>query len=162
MPDTIDHPPHYAAGRRFEPIDVIEDWRLGFCDGNVVKYLSRWRSKGGIEDLKKAAWYLQRFIEQEERRAAAPAIRGRSRDEQRRAAASATSITASPAPSPLPEDGPRERSAQPAPPPAPDPGPSAPTPRGPEARAPAPDLDGLAPEAGCDPGPIPEALRRSV
>ena len=50
MPETINHPPHYTAGRRFEPIDVIEDWRLGFCDGDVVKYLSRWRSKGGIED----------------------------------------------------------------------------------------------------------------
>ena len=67
----------------------------------------------------------------------------------------------SPSPAPLPEGGRRKRSAQPAEPQAAyDPGPSAPTPRGPEARAPAPELDGLAPEAGCDPGPVPETLRR--
>ncbi len=61
--DDINHPHHYAAGRRFEPIDVIEDWKLGFHLGNTVKYISRAGRKGStVKDLKKAAWYLQREI----------------------------------------------------------------------------------------------------
>ena len=66
----IDHPPHYTEGRAHEPIDVIEDWQLGYHLGNVIKYVSRCDRKGdGIEDLRKAAWYLQREIG---RRCAAP------------------------------------------------------------------------------------------
>ena len=64
MSDLINHPPHYTQGS-IEPIDVIEDWELGFCDGNALKYIARWRHKGGIEDLKKAVWYLNRLICQE-------------------------------------------------------------------------------------------------
>lgn len=41
-----------------EPIDVIHDWGLGFALGNVVKYIGRYKHKGGQEDLVKAAWYL--------------------------------------------------------------------------------------------------------
>lgn len=41
MSDKIDHPAHYCAGRKYEPIDVIEDWNLDFCLGNAVKYISR-------------------------------------------------------------------------------------------------------------------------
>jgi hypothetical protein len=40
--------------------------KLGFCEGNVVKYVSRWQVKNGIEDLKKARHYLDLLIEQEE------------------------------------------------------------------------------------------------
>jgi len=67
IPDyIIDHPPHYTTGK-FEVIDYIQD-KLGpdlfegFCIGNVIKYLSRYRFKGGVDDLKKAAWYLNRII----------------------------------------------------------------------------------------------------
>jgi len=61
--ESVDHPAHYNTGR-FETIDVIEDWGLGFNLGNAVKYISRAAHKGKrLEDLKKAAWYLQREIE---------------------------------------------------------------------------------------------------
>lgn len=63
MTDTINHPSHYAEGRKFEPIDVIEDWGLGFCLGNAVKYISRAGRKGdAVEDLKKARFYIEREI----------------------------------------------------------------------------------------------------
>lgn len=52
----------------YETWDVIHAWGLGYFDGNAVKYLSRWRSKGGVQDLKKAAHYLQKLIEVEEAR----------------------------------------------------------------------------------------------
>lgn len=59
----VNHPPHYTSGK-FEVIDVIEDWGLGFHLGNVVKYVARSAHKGKtIEDLKKADWYLRRYIE---------------------------------------------------------------------------------------------------
>lgn len=62
--DKINHPQHYIAGRKYEPIDVIEDWGLGFHLGNAVKYLSRaGRKEDALEDLKKAAWYIDREIE---------------------------------------------------------------------------------------------------
>jgi Protein of unknwon function (DUF3310) len=63
----INHPPHYA-GNGIEAIDVIEAWGLGFCLGNVVKYIARADHKGApVEDLEKAAWYLQREIERRKR-----------------------------------------------------------------------------------------------
>lgn len=59
---AVNHPAHYNTGR-IEVIDAIEDWRLGFCLGNAVKYIARAAHKGHeLEDLKKAAWYLQREI----------------------------------------------------------------------------------------------------
>lgn len=71
MADTINHPSHYAAGRQHEPIDVIEDWELGFNLGNAVKYISRAGRKGDpLEDLRKAAWYLEREIQRLTRQAA--------------------------------------------------------------------------------------------
>lgn len=51
------------SGRRFEPIDVIEDWQLGFNLGNAVKYISRAGRKGPArEDLEKARWYVEREL----------------------------------------------------------------------------------------------------
>jgi hypothetical protein len=61
-PDLVNQPPHYRAGDTYETIRVIEAWNLGFNLGNAVKYISRWQSKGGVEDLKKARWYLDREI----------------------------------------------------------------------------------------------------
>jgi hypothetical protein len=63
-PDPVNHPPHYTRGKH-EPIDVIEDWQLGFHLGNAVKYISRAGYKDPdktIEDLKKARWYIDRHI----------------------------------------------------------------------------------------------------
>lgn len=59
--DAVNSPRHYTAGG-IETIDYIEAKELGFHEANVVKYVSRWRMKNGIEDLKKARWYLERLI----------------------------------------------------------------------------------------------------
>jgi hypothetical protein len=55
---------HYK-GFSIQPWDAIIDWKLGYLDGAAMKYISRWRSKGGIEDLKKAIHYLEKLIEVE-------------------------------------------------------------------------------------------------
>lgn len=78
----VDHPAHYGgANNPYEAIKVIEAWDLGFCLGNTVKYISRAAKKAEdpsgrlghadqakllrdktLEDLQKAAWYLDREI----------------------------------------------------------------------------------------------------
>lgn len=61
--ERVNNPPHYNTGR-IEVIEAIEDWRLGFNMGNAVKYIARADHKGNaIEDLRKAAWYIQRELE---------------------------------------------------------------------------------------------------
>lgn len=63
MSEYINHPDHYNQGN-IEVIDVIEDWNLGFHLGNAIKYISRSKHKGKEkEDLEKAKWYLQRYID---------------------------------------------------------------------------------------------------
>lgn len=64
MSEQVNHPKHYGGENNpYEAIKVIEAWGLGFCLGNVVKYISRAGKKGNyMEDLKKAAWYLNREI----------------------------------------------------------------------------------------------------
>lgn len=60
--DPVNHPPHYKTGG-VETIDFIEAKDLNYRLGNVVKYVSRAGKKGDpIQDLEKAAWYLQREI----------------------------------------------------------------------------------------------------
>ena len=49
-----------------QPIEYIMKNNIGFMEGNAIKYISRWRSKGGVEDLKKARHYLDMLIECEE------------------------------------------------------------------------------------------------
>ena len=62
--DMVNHPKHYTFGK-YEVIDVIDDWQLGFYEGQVVKYVARAKHKGNeLEDLKKAQWYLNRKIAQ--------------------------------------------------------------------------------------------------
>jgi Protein of unknwon function (DUF3310) len=63
--DRINHPAHYGGvDDPYETIKVVEAWHLGFHLGNTVKYISRADKKENrIEDLKKAAWYLQREID---------------------------------------------------------------------------------------------------
>jgi len=70
--DEVNHPAHYADDQ-FECIDVMMatqglDATQDFCILNAFKYLYRHRKKGGIEDLKKADWYLQYAIGLEEKR----------------------------------------------------------------------------------------------
>ena len=64
--DPVNHPPHYNNGT-LEAIDYIEqqleDGFSDYLEGNVLKYIHRWRYKNGIEDLNKAEWYLKRLIE---------------------------------------------------------------------------------------------------
>lgn len=57
---------HYKTS--IEPWDAIVSWELGYLDGNVVKYVARWRRKGGLADLKKAQHYLEKLIEEEEKK----------------------------------------------------------------------------------------------
>lgn len=64
--EYVNHPSHYGGkDNLYEAIKVIEAWNLGFCLGNVVKYLSRAGKKSDkkLEDLEKARWYLDREIE---------------------------------------------------------------------------------------------------
>lgn len=62
----IKHPDYYA-NKQIEVIDYIKDTLteeeyIGFCIGNVIKYISRWRKKGGVNDLKKALYYLNNAV----------------------------------------------------------------------------------------------------
>jgi hypothetical protein len=54
---------HYQT--LIQPWDAITDWELGFLDGCAVKYLSRWRKKGGVNDLRKAVHFIEKLIEVE-------------------------------------------------------------------------------------------------
>jgi hypothetical protein len=65
--DPVNNPAHYKVGG-IETIDFIEAKKLGYHLGNVVKYVTRSDHKGRrLEDLKKARWYLDREIENEEK-----------------------------------------------------------------------------------------------
>jgi len=61
--DNRDRPgaAHYAG--LVQPIDLIDAYGLGFYEGTIIKYVARHRRKGGLEDLRKAAWYLERLID---------------------------------------------------------------------------------------------------
>lgn len=56
---------HYKA-KTIQPWDFIAANGLGYFEGNIVKYVSRWRDKGGLDDLRKARHYLDKLIELEE------------------------------------------------------------------------------------------------
>lgn len=56
---------HYRS-RSIQPIEFILENEIGFCEGNVIKYVTRWKDKGGVADLKKARHYLDFLIEREE------------------------------------------------------------------------------------------------
>lgn len=61
--DNVNHPIHYTSMRTYEPLAVIEDWKLDFHLGNALKYISRAGRKGDfVEDIEKAIFYLQRRI----------------------------------------------------------------------------------------------------
>jgi len=62
-PDMVNKPPHYNKGA-IECIDAIKsaceglDGFEGYCTGNAIKYLWRWKHKNGMQDLEKADWYI--------------------------------------------------------------------------------------------------------
>ena len=64
----VSHPGHYISNTGLEVIDVIEAFTDGLNGieatdtGNVIKYICRWKAKGGIQDLEKCIWYLQHLI----------------------------------------------------------------------------------------------------
>lgn len=57
---------HYKSA--IQPVDYIEANNLDFFEGNVVKYVTRWRRKNGVEDLRKAQHYIEMLIHQESAR----------------------------------------------------------------------------------------------
>jgi sulfur relay (sulfurtransferase) DsrC/TusE family protein len=64
--EMVNHPDHYQ-GNKFEVIDIIEDYKLGFSLGNAIKYILRSDKKGARkQDLQKAIWYIQREIDRED------------------------------------------------------------------------------------------------
>lgn len=66
--DNVNHPNHYKTKNGLETIQVIEAFTDGLegieatDTGNVIKYICRWKKKNGLEDLKKAQWYLNHLI----------------------------------------------------------------------------------------------------
>ena len=66
--DMVNHPSHYKAKNGMEVIDVIEAFTANLkgyeaiYTGKVIKYICRWKEKNGLEDLRKAQWYLNRLI----------------------------------------------------------------------------------------------------
>lgn len=70
MNDPVNHPHHYTEGRKFEVIDVIEDWAgrapdavNAWLQGSCLKYLGRcWDKQNPLQDLKKSRFYLDRLI----------------------------------------------------------------------------------------------------
>lgn len=59
---------HQVGGSHYnslfiQPIEYILENGLGYCEGNVVKYVTRWKDKGGVEDLRKARQYIDFLIE---------------------------------------------------------------------------------------------------
>ena len=55
---------HYSK-MEIQPIEYIMKNKIPYCEANVIKYLSRWRSKNGVEDLRKARHYIDMLIEAE-------------------------------------------------------------------------------------------------
>ena len=68
IPDKVNHPSHYKSETGLEAIDAIEAFTFdlkgieAFDTGNALKYICRWKKKNGLEDLKKAQWYLNHLI----------------------------------------------------------------------------------------------------
>ena len=68
MTDAVNHPSHYISDTGLETIDVIEAFTKDLvgmeavCTANALKYICRWKHKNGIEDVKKAIWYLERLV----------------------------------------------------------------------------------------------------
>lgn len=62
MDANIENPPHYSK-YSIEPKEYIMKNGLGWCEGNVIKYITRWKDKGGVEDLNKAREFISILID---------------------------------------------------------------------------------------------------
>ena len=62
--NKVNHPKHYTNGD-IEPIDYINGNKMDYLEGNIIKYISRYKYKNGVEDLEKARFYLNMLIERE-------------------------------------------------------------------------------------------------
>lgn len=68
LENHVNHPSHYQSKNGLEAIDVMEAFTENLTGAeavntsNVLKYICRWKNKNGLEDLKKAQWYLNRLI----------------------------------------------------------------------------------------------------
>ena len=60
MADPKIDPNHYKVG--IETFDYIQSWHMGFAEGNIIKYVTRYKLKNEKEDLLKAKWYLDKLI----------------------------------------------------------------------------------------------------
>ena len=70
VPDMVNNPTHYTHGGGIECIDAIDsmlghELSLAYYQASVVKYLWRWKYKGGVESLRKARFFLERMIKKE-------------------------------------------------------------------------------------------------
>lgn len=67
--DNVNHPSHYQNGGK-ETIETIKDTLAtgfnSYLEGNIIKYISRYKFKNGVEDLKKAQFHLNRLIKEVE------------------------------------------------------------------------------------------------
>jgi hypothetical protein len=63
--NDIQHGGTHYKDKRIQPWDYIVANNIGFLDGNAIKYLTRWRERGGVEDLRKAIHYIEKLIEVE-------------------------------------------------------------------------------------------------
>jgi hypothetical protein len=68
MSDPVNAPDHYVGRGGIEPLEFIMSNNLGFCEGNVIKYVFRYDKKDGLKDLLKARVYLNRLIAREEKK----------------------------------------------------------------------------------------------
>lgn len=65
----VSHPNHYKSGK-YEVIDIIDEFTKDLtgteavCTANAIKYVLRWKKKNGVQDVKKAIWYLTHLVEQ--------------------------------------------------------------------------------------------------
>ena len=62
--DIVNHPKHYTSGG-IECIDYINACKFDYLEGNIVKYVTRYKYKNGVTDLRKAEFYLRMLIERE-------------------------------------------------------------------------------------------------
>lgn len=77
MTDNVNHPSHYNNGSvecigAMEAATVNKSGAEAICTSNVIKYLWRYEAKNGLEDVKKAQWYINRLIAELERAAVTP------------------------------------------------------------------------------------------
>ena len=62
QPDSI-NPPHYRTGG-IETYDYIASKSMSYAQGNIIKYVTRYKLKGGLDDLLKARWFLDKLIDE--------------------------------------------------------------------------------------------------